>query len=188
MRLSTRLAGAALGTLLVASACGDAKGETSQPEPLTAPLDDPRCAPAPEDASATFLTIDEQYVDVVRRAPGFAGIYYDPHPVLVIALTDPTQAETARCEVARTFRLDTANAQIRVVKYDFAQLFRWKNVVGAKGMQLGMVSLDADEFRNVVAVGVLEGTSLEEVRAAIEAAGVPSDALEVSIEEPFVEL
>jgi hypothetical protein len=143
-------------------------------------------APAPSGPPQPLLSFDETLVSIVDVAPGFAGFYRDQDQVLVILLADPVHEAAARREVSRVFGEDTANARIRTVKYDFRQLATWKSIVSRDALRLGLTFIDADEFRNVVAVGVRTVDLVEPTREFAMSAGIPPDAIEVVQRDPFV--
>lgn len=126
-------------------------------------------------------TGDDRLVAITAAVPGFAGCYYDPFPMLWIALTDPSRADAARAEVARVLEIDTSNAQIRGVKYDFVQLKTWQILMeqGRCASLPGLTMWDADEIHNSVVVGVSLSGSIADVRVCGLAEGIPSDALNV---------
>lgn len=126
-------------------------------------------------------TGDDRLLAITAAVPGFAGCYYDPYPVLWIALTDPSRADAARAEVARVLEIDASNAQIRVVKYDFAQLKTWQILMeqGRCASLPGLTMWDADELQDSVVVGVSPSGSVADVRACGLAEGIPGDALNV---------
>jgi hypothetical protein len=127
-------------------------------------------------------------VQINEVVPGFAGIYYDPYPVLCIALVDSSQAATARAEVARVFGNDTSHTEIRPAKYNFAQLKSWEMLMEQACSIPENTGWGVDEAHNVVNVGVIPNGPLDAVRACGLAAGIPSDALAVVPEEPFHQL
>jgi hypothetical protein len=128
-----------------------------------------------------MVTLDDRLLAIAAAVPGFAGCYYDAFPMFWIALTDPSRADAARAEVARVFEIDTSNAQIREVKYDFVQLETWLMLMeqGRCASLPGLTMWDVDELHNSVAVGVSSRGSVADVRACGLAEGIPTDALNV---------
>jgi hypothetical protein len=124
------------------------------------------------------------YVKIDEVVSGFAGVYYDPHPIFCIALVDPAEADAARAEVARILGVDTSYAEVRPAKYNFGQLKSWEILMERDCTVPENTSWDADEFHNMVRVGVSPNGSVDAVRACGLAAGIPGDALNVVTEEP----
>jgi hypothetical protein len=163
-------------TVILIAACGGGTNGIRVRSPSPAEL-----TPSPYTG-----TSDDLFVRIDESVPGFAGIYYDPYPVLCIALVDPSEADAARAEVARVFGNDTSNAEIRSAKYSFAQLKSWEMRMEFDCATRETTSWDADEFQNVVRVGVSPAGSVDAVRACGLAAGIPGDALTVVTEEPII--
>lgn len=141
---------------------------------------------------ATVRAEESAFADVARVAPSSAGFYFDATGLLTIRLKDAAEENPARGAVHRLVasgRIPTggrgrAAGQIRVLSADFsfAQLATWRDaafdlVLGAIG---GVNSLDLDEVRNRVAIGI-EPSMFASVRADIVSrllvAGVDTAAL-----------
>lgn len=162
--------------VLLLIACGGGSSSNGRPAPPS---------PATLTPSPYTGTTDDMNVRIDEVIPAFAGVYYDPYPVLCIALVDRSQVDAARAEVARAFGLDTTNAEIRSATYSFAQLKSWE-ILMERGCALRETqSWAVDVVHNGVHVGVLPQGSIDEVRACGIAAGIPGDALNVVHEEPI---
>ncbi len=138
--------------------------------------------PAPPPA-ADLLTADEQLLALARSVPGFGGMFVDGTGVLHVYLLDPGSAGG---------RLDKAlGAPVRIHRADFSfeRLLAWKRELAPAMALPGVASLDVDEARNRVAVGVrrgIAGAERERLDAALAAAGVPAGAVLVEEVAPFV--
>jgi hypothetical protein len=72
---------------------------------------------------------NEQWADLARRVPGgFAGVMFDHAGRPVLFLTDVTRAAEAKTALAGAFadRFDLANAEVRVARWNYAQLRDWQ--------------------------------------------------------------
>src|SRR3954447_25875135 len=92
---------------------------TSLPDSLAAtlPVRDGRSMP------------DDQWADLAAVVPGgFAGIFYDRgKPVL--ALARPDEAAAAKAALAPKLSFPIGTAEVRGVRWDFAQLVNWSNYI-----------------------------------------------------------
>ena len=73
-------------------------------------------------------TLTEQWADLARRVPGgFAGAMFDRAGRPVLLLTDVTKAAEAKVALAGAFpeHFDLVNAEVRVARWDYAQLRDW---------------------------------------------------------------
>ena len=129
------------------------------------------------------LTADEQLLAIGRAVPGFGGMFVGADGELSVYLRDPASAngwlEKSLGTVPHIERGD----------FTFEQLLTWKRAAAATMSLPGVVSLDADEARNRVVVGVARGIAAdarERVETAIAAAGVPRGAVIVEETAPVV--
>lgn len=126
---------------------------------------------------------EERFAKMAANVPGFAGYYYDDAGDLVIAATSPSAEASAR-QAAQSVLRDLppqhgqGNIHFRVVQYTFAQLADWREKISrdllGKG---GLVSVDADEVRNRVTLGLDDVRLQPDLIAAIVQAGVPAAAV-----------
>jgi hypothetical protein len=154
---------------------------TSLPAELAATLE-----PRPEPR-----TQDEQWADIARQVPGgFAGVLYDNgQPVLM--LTRPEEAQEAKAALASHFSpdfFDVARAEVRVARWDFAQLADWYAYLGTQGIwrpENGVHSGDKNEAVNRIVYGVLDAAAKARVAGELDALGVPCDLVLVKIKPPI---
>lgn len=143
-------------------------------------------APAPLSDRAAIdeaLTADEQLLAIGRAVPGFGGMFVGADGVLHVYLRE---AERANGELDEALG---AAPRMHRGDFTFEQLVSWKRALGAVMALPGVLSLDADEARNRVVVGVHRGIAGEaraRVESAIEAAGAPRDAVIVEETVPIV--
>jgi hypothetical protein len=132
-------------------------------------------------------TQDDQWADVVSRVPGFGG-YWREGSTLVLALADTTQRAAALYEFTRLHPGDEpTKVRIQSVKYDFAQLYAWKQLasqyLGDSTGPFEATLTDADELHNRLLVWVRDSSDLAPARSTLAASGVPPDALELEVGE-----
>lgn len=138
--------------------------------------------------------IEARFAEIERQVPGFGGYFYDENGNLTAYVVDMGRASQARTALAQVAAERPAQArgprgtgevQVRQGRFAFSQLARWHdNLVGVLATP-GVVFTDLDESRNVLRVGV-ENAGLETaVRRHAARAGVPAEALVVSVTEPI---
>jgi hypothetical protein len=161
------------GTVFLASACSD----TTQPTP-----------PSDKRIGAEPLQQPDDPVALVRDVPGFGGFFLDREGVPTVYLRDVS----ARTQVERVLGpwlagqgLRGIGLRVRRADYDWVSLERWQGrATGAALAIQGAVSVDADEARNRVTIGVERGMPVAQVRSAVARVGVPLDAVVIEEVEP----
>ena len=139
-----------------------------------------------------WMRPDDQWADLALRVPGgFAGVMYvDSKPVLM--LTDPAQAAAAKQALAPEFvAFDINGAEVRKVRWDFAQLVDWSNYLSARTPVLrtpGITSSDRDEGINRIRYGVLDESARDRLLQALAQMDLPCDLIAVEITGPIVNL
>jgi hypothetical protein len=169
---------------LLAGGCSDA--------PISAPSsqDAPPSSLAPlrgggARAQTGPLGLHKEFYDIAGRIPGFAGVYYGADGSVNVMLVDRRQNGLARREVSdllqRTRGRALGHMKVNLVKYDFRQLYQWKEMItGAEpGVRLTMIGVC--EQQNRVCMGVPRSGGLAAGRDLVARLGIPVDA--VSIEE-----
>jgi hypothetical protein len=138
--------------------------------------------------------IDAEFVQLAAAVPGFGGYSFDDQGRAVVFLTDTT---TAAARVAalrgligtRDARFAQSPLVVRKGEYDFTQLAAWKDTLFLvlPSVMAGITSVDADEARNRVRVGVVDPAALRpRVLQAVATLGIPAAALIVERRGPFV--
>jgi hypothetical protein len=139
-----------------------------------------------------WMRPDDQWADLAQRVPGgFAGVMYvDSKPVLM--LTDPTQAAAAKQALAPEFvAFDINGAEVRKVRWDFAQLVDWYNhlmVQTPLWRTSPLTSGDKDEAINRIRYGVIDEAARERLLEALAGMDLPCDLIAVEIVKPAVAL
>lgn len=140
--------------------------------------------------------IDAEYARIARDAPGFGGMYYDDSGRLNVYVTE--QGRTPAAERAILTRVNaslraqdrteamTTNVIIRHAARDYLELTTLRERMDAVLGQPGVLFTDIDESQNRLRVGVLAGTSIEQIESALQQLDVPVDAVNVEFTEPIV--
>jgi hypothetical protein len=133
-------------------------------------------------------TIDDMFEDVARREPTFGGLYFDKgrlHVVLTDVGRDPEIVRTAIRGVFADARFSRAPIQVEPGRYSYSQLGAWgRQLPRAFGVP-GVISIDVDEVRNRLAIGIRSDSVRSGVVGILAAAGVPTDALVFDLREPI---
>ncbi|HEU0076604.1 MAG TPA: hypothetical protein VFQ76_03080 [Longimicrobiaceae bacterium] len=169
---------------LLAGACSDV--------PPTAPGSDapPSASRVPArgggpQARTGPIGLHKEFHDIAGRVPGFAGVYFDSEGTVNVMLVDHRQNGLARREVSDLLQRAGGRAlghmKVSLVKYDFRQLYRWKEAIVGAETGVGPTMLGVCEQRNRVCMGVRRGGGLAAGRDLVARLGIPADA--VSIEE-----
>lgn len=127
---------------------------------------------------------------VARAVPGFAGYFLaDDRPT--VYLTDPGQrpaAEEALAGWLSSRGFTASDLQVRQARYDWLQLDAWHEQVWPAALSVsGAVLSDIDEGNNRLRFGGVDAAAISAMAAAVDAAGLPSDAYVVE-QVPAVEL
>ncbi len=144
------------------------------------------CAAAPAIAAPTApFGADAEQLALGRGIPGFGGMFVDGDGALHVYVLDP-QRGGAAIEKALG-----APARLHRADFTFERLVEWKHALGPLLSLPGVLSLDADEARNRVAVGIardLSAADRERLEEALAADGVPARAVAFREGEPFAAL
>jgi hypothetical protein len=149
---------------------------------------DPTRAPSVNAVSgqvAAPLTLDEKWAALAaNEIPGFAGIAGDGNGVDEILLVDETQRSKAQAYARRVSQeqgVAPTTTRVRHVDFAFDQLMTWRLLLLPLLGVNGIHSLDIDEVRNRVALGVKLASDITAVRNLAVGAGVPAEALVVEV-------
>ena len=134
------------------------------------------------------VSSDRQLLLLEQQVPGLGGMFRDASGQVTVLLTDLSRGPIAQQAIAAFYagrnRADarTENVVMRQADYDIADLFVWKQVATRDLMNLpGAVSLDLDEVRNRVVLGVSDATAIAPIQAAIRKSGIPAGATIVEV-------
>jgi hypothetical protein len=151
---------------------------------------------APARPAAPPLDADDELIVLGRGIPGFGGLFVDAAGALHVWMLDPAAGGAAVDKALGALARPTdeaAGAPARLHRGDFTfeRLVAWKRSLGPVLSLPGVLSLDADEARNRVTIGIahdLAPADRERLEAALVAGGVPSRAVVVREAEPFAAL
>lgn len=128
--------------------------------------------------------------ELARQVPGFGGFYLDATGAPTVYLTrgsDRGNAERALTGYLAAQGLGPAALQVREGSYGWQQLERWQEAATEAAFEsAGAVFVDNDETVNRIRIGVVDLSSLGQVRAAVARSGLPDDAVIIQRAEPIV--
>jgi len=134
---------------------------------------------------------ERELAKVAAKVPGFSGLYKDESGSWVVRVTDLSAGPQATSVVAQTLLAEKQNlglasaaeaAPMRVerAQFSFEQLARWRDKVRLRIPQ-GVYSLDLDEARGVVSVGVASEGVRAKVQPLLQSTGLPEGAYDIYI-------
>ena len=127
---------------------------------------------------------------LARQVPGFGGFYLDATGAPTVYLTrgsSRANAERALAGYLAAQGLGPAALQVREGSYGWQQLERWQEAATMAAFEsAGAVFVDNDETVNRIRIGVVDLSSLGQVRAAVARGGLPDDAVIIQRAEPIV--
>jgi hypothetical protein len=141
--------------------------------------------------------LDGELARIARDAPGFGGMFYDGNGRLNIYVTAATQQsvqarqnvlERVRSSLQVHGRSTPPATDITVLEgtRDYNELAALHTRMLPVLAEPGVVFTDIDETQNRLRVGVLADASDAQVQGALQALGVPVDAVSIEITEPIV--
>jgi hypothetical protein len=206
IRRPRRRAALALSLAALGLACSSAAGPDAAPEGAadlgrTGACTGPATSLPPQLAAALpapggLRTPDDRWADLARRVPGgFAGVMYDLAPAgapprttgrPILMLVDPTRAAEAKAALAPHLPgFDVAGAEVRAVRWDFAQLYDWYRHLGGLVWSEGGVTMsDIDEAANRLAYGAANEAARERLAQRLASLSLPCDLVVVRIVPP----
>jgi hypothetical protein len=147
-------------------------------------------------APGAARTPDARWAELARTVPGgFAGVMYDAPPAdgpprttgrPVLMLVDPSRAAQAKAAlVPHLPGFDVAGADVRAVRWDFAQLYDWYRYLNDRVWQeRGVTMSDIDEAANRLVYGAADEAALERITQRLAALPLPCDLVLVRIVPP----
>ncbi len=171
---------------------------------LAACSDEPTNTPRPRsDATAASISFadtasypsEAEFRAIARAFPGFAGYYYDNQKGELVVQMDAAGRDLRMLDYVRSllgnrpldgvrnYRFANVPVAFRIVKYNYADLQRWRlaltsHLLAARGRTSVAVALNPRD--NNLFVGLASSTLEAGLRAAASRAGVPNDAFQVS--------
>lgn len=135
-------------------------------------------------------TIDEQFVDVNERVPGFGGAYFE-NGNLHVWLVDPSEQALENARQALAELVDERYATGRLVAHEadftFRELHEWRRAEADVLNLPGVVFTDVDEKANRLTIGVTDSEhNGARVVEAFSRSGVPEKAVRIVESDPIV--
>jgi hypothetical protein len=152
----------------------------------------PELAPANAASAAPAPSIREEEAELHQLAaevPGFGGYYFDENGETVAFVTDLARADQARAAVqARLARNPVAPRGGRVLvrqgRYTFPELAAWRDRITGPVVDIeGVESVDANEGRNRVVIGISSPAAQRGVEQLLAEHRVPREAVVMEAEE-----
>jgi len=139
----------------------------------------------------TARGIAGEFLRIEGKVPGFDGLSRNADGDVVVRFNDLVREEEARAEfeayrsrnpsLMQGFNGRAARVIVERADYPFSKLIDWKLALRrSASAEHGIRTLDADELRNRVTLGVLSGTPSARVLALAEAVGVPRSAVYIT--------
>lgn len=136
-------------------------------------------------AALDTARLDDEWLAIEKRSPGFAGMYLDSSGGLVIAHTDPLALSSALTAVQQVQgdvpQLHAPQIALRRVRFSIAALANYRALVENKVGRSDLVWSDLDEVNNRVAFGVASAAAATEIASAVLAVGLPPEAVSASV-------
>jgi hypothetical protein len=143
---------------------------------------------APEDQQPVATDADDLLAEATRAVPAFGGMFLDDDGNLNLYLLDSSQKVQAEAAIESVFgadRFEGATVKVLEADFAFADLHRWRQDMRRWVLGLpGVVSLDIDETRNRISVGLEEMEAQAAVEAELAKLGVPRDAVILEVDTP----
>jgi hypothetical protein len=187
-------------------ACSSATGPDTAPERaaslgLAGACEGPATSLPPQLAAAlppvgSARTPDDRWAELARRVPGgFAGVMYDAPPTdgppramgrPILMLVDPSRAAEAKAALGpHLWGFDVAGADVRAVRWDFAQLYDWyRHLNTGLWQEPGVTMSDIDEAENRIVYGVADEAVRDRVVRRLASMSLPCDLVLVRIVPP----
>jgi hypothetical protein len=127
---------------------------------------------------------DELLVRVEERAPGFGGMFIGQDGRLAVYLLDASQLVAARSAIETVFgaqRVPAAGVRPLKGQYTVSQLKRWTERATEMLEVSGVTTVDLDEAKNRVAIGIEVESRTRTVEQALVSLGIPRKAVVISV-------
>lgn len=120
------------------------------------------------------MNSDAEYLRMAEEIPGFGGLFHDSQGFAHVYLVDTAQAGKVRAL--------GPDVRIRQGRYDFRQLYQWKNALLNVMSRPEVVFLDIDETTNRVLIGLDKDAVVKDrgvIHGLVASARVPVEAVEI---------
>ena len=140
------------------------------------------------------LTYDEELGAIAARVPGFGGAFVkDRSKTLAVYLKSPSSQAARRAAalqlVERAFRklapmLDPTKIEVLEAKHDFRELKRWKDRMAQLFRIRGVMSIDIEESKNRLDVGVQNSRVRTAAARRLAQLDIPDEAVRFEVKKP----
>jgi hypothetical protein len=127
---------------------------------------------------------DELLVRVEERAPGFGGMFIGQDGRLAVYLIEASQLAVARSAIESVFgaqRVPAAGVRALQGQYTVSQLKRWTERATEMLEVSGVTTVDLDDARNRVAIGIEDNSRTRTVEQALVSLGIPRKAVVIAV-------
>lgn len=136
-----------------------------------------------------IVTMDDEFSAINERARQFAGLHVEERALVVSHIEllpdSSTLVNAITAVTGHAYFLDDAGrrrtVRFRQVPFTFATLASWKALITSSGFLRSVTSLDVDEFRNRVSVGVRDHGTTIRLADFLSASDVPVAGVEILI-------
>jgi hypothetical protein len=175
--LRRRCAGAACLSLGMAGSLACTAGEPSAPEEQN--------RPAEREAGVTVQ--HDEYAQIARQLPGFAGLFLDQNELVVLTVDQPDAAIVRKATQAFAHIRGIGQLPVRLAraKYTFEKLRTERDRL-AGTLEIPQLTVSSiDEVANRIHIGVATPAARTALQSQLKQAGFPSDLVSISVEPPF---
>ena len=133
-------------------------------------------------------THDDLLLEVARKVPGFGGMFIDAEGRLAVYLLDTSQLPAARSAIESVFgssRVPAAGVRALPGQYGITQLKTWVERATALLSTDGVTSVDLDEARNRVTVGIDDRSRQPAAERAVSSLRIPRKAVLIEVIGPI---
>jgi hypothetical protein len=120
------------------------------------------------------------FASVAEIDPHFAGFYLDNTDLVVMRSDGRRDVSATRAAIGSVFRdpdLLKANIRFRESRFSFRELYNWWNDLPQVFAVPGVVSIDLDEVRNALVVGIADEDAKPRVMQKLHQLGIPRPAI-----------
>ncbi|HEY3176572.1 MAG TPA: hypothetical protein VGK94_12520 [Candidatus Polarisedimenticolia bacterium] len=149
-------------------------------------------AQPPGAADRRVRSLDDRFVEIEERAPGFGGLFRDAAGRLTAYLLDMREAAAVEEAVADLVGADevTRTGGLRMLPgdYAFTRLVAWRRQAGAVHAIPGVALTDVDEAANRLRIGIEREEARVPVELELDRIGIPREAVNVEVTGPIFAL
>lgn len=166
------------------------------PPPDSSETPDDGLPSVPESQLRDPLTYDEELAAIAARVPAFGGGFVDEKKKVLFIYMKPSNAGGAQGAPAaqlaaagmRKFSplLDGMQTKVLKARYGFGQLKRWKDRMAQLFRIRGVTSVDIEDSRNRLDVGLQHSRIRPAVERRLARLGIPQDAVRFQRRQPTV--